>query len=192
MVLCKWLHLYPWTFPQVSDLGPFGPSCFYKAFLFFYNLKGIHVVWNKFWFTRDLLMKSLTLKNNIFAYYNKCSNLQALTKKWQDLNYWTLKLTVPCKSTFQDSKMPPPVPSTPPSGKPYSAGGFYPPGASYPPGGASGGPPPSAPGQEHSPPPPYSHSSPGNTLCTSLPCFLLWFIYSIVNISYRPGLTINW
>jgi len=27
VVLCKWLHLDPWHFLQVSDLGPFGPSC---------------------------------------------------------------------------------------------------------------------------------------------------------------------
>ena len=28
VVLCKWLHLDPWPLSQVSDLGPFGPSCF--------------------------------------------------------------------------------------------------------------------------------------------------------------------
>ena len=27
LVLCKWLYHDPWPFPQVSDLGPFGPSC---------------------------------------------------------------------------------------------------------------------------------------------------------------------
>ena len=27
MVLCKWLHCDLWPFPQVSDPGPFGPSC---------------------------------------------------------------------------------------------------------------------------------------------------------------------
>jgi len=30
VVLCKWLHCDSWSFPQVSDLGPFGPSCFFK------------------------------------------------------------------------------------------------------------------------------------------------------------------
>jgi len=27
VVLCKWLHCDLWPFPQVSDPGPFGPSC---------------------------------------------------------------------------------------------------------------------------------------------------------------------
>jgi len=29
VVLCKWLDFELWHFPQVSDLGPFGPSCLY-------------------------------------------------------------------------------------------------------------------------------------------------------------------
>jgi len=28
VVLCKWLHCDRWPFPQVSDPGPFGPSCY--------------------------------------------------------------------------------------------------------------------------------------------------------------------
>jgi len=28
VVFCKWLHCDSWPFSQVSDLGPFGPSCY--------------------------------------------------------------------------------------------------------------------------------------------------------------------
>jgi len=28
VILCNWLHCDLWPFPQVSDPGPFGPSCF--------------------------------------------------------------------------------------------------------------------------------------------------------------------
>jgi len=27
LIPSKWLHFNPWPFPQVSDLGPLGPSC---------------------------------------------------------------------------------------------------------------------------------------------------------------------
>ena len=38
MVLCKWLHLDPWPFPEVSDLGPFGPSCCWKIINLTYSM----------------------------------------------------------------------------------------------------------------------------------------------------------
>ena len=39
VVLCKWIHLDPWPFPQVSDRGHFGPSCFLYTCTFVVMLK---------------------------------------------------------------------------------------------------------------------------------------------------------
>jgi len=37
VVLCKWPHCDLWPFPQVSDPGPFGPSC-YILFIYVMNM----------------------------------------------------------------------------------------------------------------------------------------------------------
>jgi len=39
VVLCKLLHCDPWPFPQVSDLGPFGPSCFIYSYTYWLYFK---------------------------------------------------------------------------------------------------------------------------------------------------------
>ena len=45
VVLCKWLYLDPWPFPQVSDLGPFGPSC-WSMFLLKCQQRVMLASWN--------------------------------------------------------------------------------------------------------------------------------------------------
>ena len=79
MVLCKWLHLDPWHFLQVSDLGPCGPSCLMTEvqrsillimiicdiLLFIYIIffgKKIHHVWDRIF------------KKSTYSFTHLCNN----------------------------------------------------------------------------------------------------------------------
>ena len=82
MVLCKWLYLDPWPFPQVSDLGPFGPSCLFLSHQYCLGWKpGFVALW------RFLLFKLF-----YFIFYCWLCNLSTLSKfRFKQMNNHKLR-----------------------------------------------------------------------------------------------------